>query len=104
MTWNAEIVTDDVLETLERTRTIRFALESLEENLSGDLVSDDLKSELKKLRKKIAEMEREELRVSGHREYMILAPKSHIEHFGSDAVAAMRTLDELGLVIPLYDF
>jgi hypothetical protein len=103
MTWDTGIGTDEVLNALERTRTIRFALDSLEENLPYNLMSDGLKSEFKRLRKELAEMERKELRTIGHRNYMILAPKSHIERFGSEAVAAMRTLDELGLVIPLYD-
>jgi hypothetical protein len=104
MTWTTGMETDDVLEVLERTRTIRLALDSLEENLTPDLMSGGLESELTMLRQKLSELERKRLRMIGHKEYMILAPKSYAERYGDEAIAAMKTLDDLGLVIPLYDF
>jgi hypothetical protein len=103
MAWAAGIDMEEVRSKLEGSRTIRFALDSLEENLPSELASDGLTSEFTALRKKIAEMEREELRKIGHREYMILAPAGYSEHFGDKAAAAIRTLDELGLVIRMDD-
>jgi hypothetical protein len=103
MTWNAEIDMEEVRSKLEGSRTIRLALDSLEENLPPELTSDGLTLEFIALRKKIAEMERRELRRIGHRQYMILAPIDYPEHFGDKATAAIRTLDELGLVIRLDD-
>jgi hypothetical protein len=104
MTWKAGMELDAVTEALDRTQTIRFALDTLEGNLAGDLMSDNLGSELNALRKRLTEMERRALGMVGHRNYMILAPKSCVEEFGDEAIAAVRTLDDLGLVIPLYDW
>ena len=75
--------------------------DSLEENLPAHLISGHLKSEFIALREKLAEMDRKELRKIGHRDYMILAPRSHVRHLGGEAAAAVRTLAELGLIIPL---
>jgi hypothetical protein len=103
MAWDAEIDMEEVRSKLEGSRTIRFALDSLEEHLPPELASETLTSEFTALRKKIAEMERRELRKVGHREYMILAPARYSEHFGDKAATAVRTLDELGLIIRLDD-
>ena len=103
MAWAAGIDMEEVRGKLEGSRTIRFALDSLEENLPSELASDGLTSEFTALRKKMAEMEREELRTIGHRDYMILAPVSYPGRSGDTAAAAIRTLDKLGLVIRLVD-
>jgi hypothetical protein len=104
MTWAAEIDMEEVRGKLEGTRVIRLALDSLEEGLPPGLMSGHLALELIVLRKKLAEMEREELRKIGHRDYMILAPVSCLDSSGDRAAAAaIRTLDELGLVIRLAD-
>ena len=101
MTWNAGIDLEEVRGKLEGSRTIRFALDSLEGNLPAHLISGHLESEFIALREKLAEMDRKELRKIGHRDYMILAPRSHVRHLGGEAAAAVRTLAELGLIIPL---
>jgi hypothetical protein len=103
MTWDAGIDVEEVRSKLEDTRTIRLALDSLEENLPPGLISDSLTLEFIALRKRLAEAEREELRTIGHRDYMILAPVSYPGRSGDTAAAAIRTLDKLGLVIRLVD-
>ena len=103
MAWAAGIDMEEVRSKLEGSRTLRFALDSLEENLPPGLISDSLTLEFIALRKRLAEAEREELRTIGHRDYMILAPAGCSGHFGDKAAAAIRTLDELGLVIRLDD-
>ena len=100
-TWGADIDIEEVRSKLEDTRMIRLALDSLEEHLPPELESDDLTLEFLTLREKLAEAERKELRKIGHREYMILAPIDTFESFGGKAAAAIRALDELGLVIRL---
>jgi hypothetical protein len=99
--WGADIGIEEVRSKLEDTRVIRLALDSLEEHLPAELNSDDLTLEFVTLREKLAEAERRELRKIGHREYMILAPIDTFESFGGKAAAAIRVLDELGLVIRL---
>jgi hypothetical protein len=101
--WGADIDIEEVRSKLTDTRVIRLALDSLEENLPPELESDDLTLEFLTLREKLAEAERRELRKIGHREYMILAPIDIFESFGGKAAAAIRALDELGLVIRLDD-
>jgi len=101
--WSAGIDPEEVRGKLEGSRAIRFALDSLKGNLPAHLISGHLESELIELREKLAEMDREELRKVGYRDYMILAPGSQVRHFGDRAVAAVRTLAELGLIIPLAD-
>jgi hypothetical protein len=99
--WGADIDIEEVRSKLNDTRVIRLALDSLEEHLPTELESDDLTLEFLTLREKLAEAERRELRKIGHREYMILAPIDTFESFGGKAAAAIRVLDELGLVIRL---
>jgi hypothetical protein len=99
--WGAGIGIEEVRSKLKDTRVIRLALDSLEEHLPAELNSDDLTLEFVTLRAKLAEAERRELRKIGHREYMILAPIDTFESFGGKAAAAIRVLDELGLVIRL---
>ena len=99
--WGVGIGIEEVRSKLKDTRVIRLALDSLEEHLPAELNSDDLTLEFVTLREKLAEAERRELRKIGHREYMILAPIDTFESFGGKAAAAIRTLDELGLVIRL---
>ena len=99
--WGADIDIAEVRSKLEDTRVIRLALDSLEEHLPPELDSDGLTLEFVTLREKLAEAERRELRKIGHREYMILAPIDTFESLGGKAAAAIRTLDELGLVIRL---
>ena len=100
--WSADIDIAEVRSKLEDTSVIRLALDSLEEHLPPELDSDGLTLEFVTLREKLAEAERRELRKIGHREYMILAPIDTFESFGGKAAAAIRTLDELGLVIRLH--
>lgn len=97
----AQAPTQKVRSKLKDTRVIRLALDALEENLPAELESDDLTLEFLTLREKLAEAERRELRKIGHRDYMILAPIDIFESLGGKAAAAIRTLDELGLVIRL---
>ena len=99
--WGAGIDLEEVRSKLKDTRVIRLALDSLEEHLPAELESDDLTLEFLTLREKLAQAERRELRKIGHREYMILAPIDTFESFGGKAAAAIRVLDELGLVIRL---
>jgi hypothetical protein len=65
--------------------------------------SDNLVKGLITLRENLAEMERNELWKIGHREYMILAPMDHFKAAGGKVAVAIRTLDELGLLIRLDD-
>jgi hypothetical protein len=53
---------------LEGSRAIRYALDSLEGNLPAHLISSHLASEFIALREKLAEMDREELRMVGYRD------------------------------------
>jgi hypothetical protein len=99
--WSAGIDTEEVRSKLTDTRIIRLALDALEEHLPAELESDDLTLEFLTLREKLAEAERRELRKIGHRDYMVLAPIDVFESLGGKAAAAIRTLDELGLVIRL---
>jgi hypothetical protein len=99
--WSAGTGTQEVRSKLTDTRVIRLALDALEENLPAELESDDLTFGFLTLREKLAEAERRELRKLGHRDYMILAPIDTFESLGGKAAAAIRTLDELGLVIRL---
>ena len=99
--WGAGIGIEEVRSKLKDTRVIRLALDSLEEHLPTELNSDDLTLEFVTLREKLAEAERRELRKIGPREYMILAPIDTFESLGGKAAAAIRVLDELGLVIRL---
>src|ERR1700730_4432778 len=101
MTWDLDIDLEELRIKLEDTRIIRLALDSLEENLPPALSSDGLVQGLVMLRENLAETERNELRKIGRREYMILAPMDHLQAFGGNVAAAVRTLDELGLVIRL---
>ena len=99
--WSTDTGIAEVRSKLEDTRVVRLALDSLEEHLPPDLDSDGLTLEFVTLREKLAEAERRELRKIGHREYMILAPIDMFESLGGKVAAAIRTLDELGLVIRL---
>jgi len=99
--WSAGTGTEEVRSKLTDTRVIRLALDALEEHLPAELESDDLTLEFLTLREKLAEAERRELRSIGHRDYMVLAPIDVFESLGGKAAAAIRTLDELGLVIRL---
>jgi hypothetical protein len=101
MTWGTDIDMEELLVQLEDTRIVRLALDSLEEHLPDELASDGLTAEFVSLRDRLAEMERKALRKIGHREYMILAPIDQFECFGGKAAEALRTLDDLGLVIRL---
>ena len=101
MTWGTDIDMEELLIQLEDTRIVRLALDSLEEHLPTELASDGLTAEFVSLRDRLAEMERKALRRIGHREYMILAPIDEFERFGGKAAEALRTLDDLGLVIRL---
>ena len=92
MTWDTDIDLEEVRNKLEDTRIIRLALDSLEENLSPAMWSDGLIQGLITLRKNLEEAERNELRKIGHREYMILAPRDHLEAAGGNIAAAVRTL------------
>jgi hypothetical protein len=102
-TWGAGIDIEEVRSKLKDTRLIRLALDALEEHLPPELESDNLTLEFLTLREKLAKAERRELRKIGHREYMVLAPIDTFESFGGKAAAAIRALDELGLVIRLDD-
>jgi hypothetical protein len=80
-----------------------MALDLLEERLPAAYACDGLESELWALREKIDAAELTQLRALGHREYLIIqplapaAPPSLI----TQAAQAVKTLDDLGLVIRL---
>src|ERR1700723_296585 len=67
--WGTDIDIEEVRSKLKDTRVVRLALDSLEEHLPSDLESDDLTLEFVTLRERLAEAERRELRIIGHREY-----------------------------------
>jgi hypothetical protein len=101
MTWSAGIDMEELRIELKDTRIIRLALDSLEEHLPAGLASDGLTAEFVGLRERLAKMEQNALRKIGNREYLILAPVDEFECFGGKAAEALRTLDDLGLVIRL---
>ena len=101
MTWNADVDMEELRVKLEDTRIIRLALDSLEEHLPAELESDVLSTEFLILRERLTVMERRALRKIGNRDYLILAPVDDYELLGGEAARALRTLDDLGLVIRL---
>jgi hypothetical protein len=80
-----------------------MALDLLEERLPPAYTCDGLEAELWVLREKIAAAELAQLRNLGHREYLIIQPlaPSAAEPLISRAAQAVKTLDDLGLLIRL---
>jgi hypothetical protein len=94
---------DEVRDGLESTRHIRMALDMLEETFPMRYASDGLMSELWALREKIAAAELIQLRSFGQREYLVIQPLSPAttEPLITMAAEAVKTLDDLGLVVRL---
>ena len=98
-----ELDIEEVRDSLEETRVVRLALDTLEDNLPPAYGCDGLTQELLALREKLAAAELAQLRQIGQREYLIiqpLAPES-AEPLISRAADAVRVLDDLGLVVRL---
>ncbi len=94
---------EEVRGPLEHTRHLRMALDLLQERLSPAYTCDALESELWALREKIDAAELTQLRALGHREYLIIRPLAPAapELLISQATQAVKTLDDLGLLIRL---
>jgi hypothetical protein len=94
---------DEVRGSLEHTRHLRLALDLLKENLPGTYNSDGLMAELWALREKLAAAELARLRSIGQREYLVIQPlaPAAAEPVITRAAEAIKTLDDLGLVIRL---
>jgi hypothetical protein len=94
---------DEVRNGLERTRHLRLALDLLEETLPGSYCSDGLMAELWGLREKVAAAELTQLRKLGQREYLVVQPlgPATAEPLITRAAEAVKTLDDLGLVVRL---
>jgi hypothetical protein len=88
---------------LEHTRHLRIALDLLQERLPPAYTCDGLESELWALREKIDAAELTQLRTLGHREYLIIQPlaPAALEPLITQAAQAVKTLDDLGLIIRL---
>lgn len=82
---------------------MRLALDTLEETLPSCYFSDGLIAELWALREKFALAELAQLRKLGHREYLIVQPLAPAAPapLATKAAQAVKTLDDLGLVIRL---
>jgi hypothetical protein len=94
---------EEVRGPLEYTRHLRMALDLLEERLPPAYTCDGLEAELWALREKITAAELAQIRSIGHREYLVvqpLAPGAAVA-LVTQAGQALKTLDELGLVIRL---
>lgn len=94
---------EEVRGPLEYTRHLRMALDLLEERLPPAYTCDGLEAELWALREKIAAAELAQLRNLGHREYLIIQPlaPAATEPLISQAARAVKTLDDLGLLVRL---
>jgi hypothetical protein len=94
---------EEVRGPLEGTRYLRMALDLLEERLLPAYACDGLESELWALREKIDAAELAQLRTIGHREYLVIQPLAPAapRPLVTQAVQAVQTLDDLGLVIRL---
>jgi hypothetical protein len=94
---------DEVRNGLEQTRHLRLALDLLEETLPGSYCSDGLMAELWALREKVAAAELTQLRKHGQREYLVVQPlaPATAEPLITRAAEAVKTLDDLGLVVRL---
>jgi hypothetical protein len=94
---------EEVRGLLEGTRYLRMALDLLQERLPPAYACDGLESELWALREKIDAAEFNQLRILGHREYLIIQPLTPAapELLISQAAWAVKTLDDLGLLIRL---
>ena len=65
---------EEVRDLLEGTRYLRMALDLLQERLPPAYSCDGLEAELRALREKIDAAELTQLRILGHREYLIVQP------------------------------
>jgi hypothetical protein len=94
---------EEVRGPLEGTRYLRMALDLLEERLLPAYACDGLIAELWALREKIDAAELAKLRTTGHREYLVIQPLAPAAPgpLISKAAQAVKTLDDLGLVIRL---
>jgi hypothetical protein len=94
---------EEIRGPLEHTRHLRMALDLLEERLPAAYACDGLESELWALREKIDAAELTQLRTLGHREYLIIQPLAPAAPgpLITQAAQAVKTLDDLGLVIRL---
>ena len=94
---------EEIRGPLEHTRHLRMALDLLEERLPAAYACDGLESELWALREKIDAAELTQLRTLGHREYLIIQPLAPAAPGSliTQAAQAVKTLDDLGLVIRL---
>jgi hypothetical protein len=94
---------EEVRGPLEQTRQLRMVLDLLQERLPPAYACDGLESELWALREKIDAAELTGLRTIGHREYLIIQPLAPAasESLIIQASQAVKTLDDLGLVIRL---
>jgi hypothetical protein len=94
---------EEIRGPLEDTRHLRMALDLLEERLPPAYACDGLESELWALREKIDAAELAQLRTIGHREYLVIQPLAPAAAgpLIAQAAQAVKTLDDLGLVIRL---
>jgi hypothetical protein len=94
---------EEVRGPLAGTRYLRMALDLLEERLLPTYACDGLIAELWALREKIDAAELAQLRTTGHREYLVIQPLAPAAPgpLITKAAQAVKTLDDLGLVIRL---
>ena len=80
-----------------------MALDLLEETLPGHYSCDGLMAELWALREKVTAVELAQLRTLGQREYLVIQPltPAAAEPLITRAAEAVKTLDDLGLLIRL---
>jgi hypothetical protein len=94
---------EEIRGPLEHTRHLRIALDLLQERLPPVYACDGLEAELWALREKLDAAELTQLRTLGHREYLIIQPLAPAapEPLITQATQAVKTLDDLGLIIRL---
>ena len=94
---------DEIRDGLGHTRHLRMALDLLEETLPAGYSCDGLMAELWALREKVTAVELAQLRTLGQREYLVIQPltPAAAEPLITRAAEAVKTLDDLGLLIRL---
>jgi hypothetical protein len=100
----AAVDTDSVLAALNTTRPLRHALDVLWDNMPGDMLTDAIRAAFFEIDEQLREAALADLRRYGlSREYLIVSPINPMDPPGPEdmerVTAAVRTLDDLGLII-----
>lgn len=99
-----EVETDTLRAALEPTRVLRHSLDVLWSHLPADMETDTIRAAFGEIDEKIREATRADLRRGVlARDYFIISPVNPMNPPGPEDMekiaAALRTLDDLGLII-----